>query len=541
MQKRLQCRAFEYLFFSCLSMLFLCSSGCAPKNKRIPLEPGVHYSGYSAGFQEIKQDLSKGNDKQLIERLDSRDAELKAKHQYDDSFAEDMGMLNLLENSSIYLQTGSIDKSLKYSQYSECLIEKRDNESYMMEGLRKIGTIFGELGGAEEYGSYDPTGYEKVLLLNLEAMNFLLKGDDRAYNVARKSTEWQEDEHEKFEQHIEEIKKQAKKQTGNANNDESGDVKPDRKQKKIEKDRQNEVIKRLAKEFKKYDKKALKVPSAFVNPFGDYLAGAVKEFKSVEKGSLSDNARIHYEKALKLNPKSRVLQLAAKDMKKRRSATRLIQLVAFDGFAPEKKILSFDIRLKQCKVPIHIEVPLYDPVKSRVGKIVVSTTGGKTLATFRPVADIDALALRHQKDMLPAIQALVAVAAVRDAAIAIVKESVSETIDRKFGKGDDLTRSLQKLLGSMMNSVDACLEPDTASWMSLPSKILAARFHPPKHLNKIRITSYNAKGKVLAKQTIKLGEGGRHFIFVRTLDKKMKVIPGKKIWSPKEKITKINC
>jgi len=356
-------------------------------------------------------------------------------------------------------------------------------------------------------------------------MNFLLKGDDRAYNVARKSTEWQEAEREKFEKYLDTIE----------------DSKPDKDVNQSDITIKNKVFSRLAKEFSKYNKKALKVPSAFVNPFGDYLAGVVKEFKSVELKGERSNARIHYEKALRLNPKSRVFKLAAKDMKNKRSASRLVQIVAFDGLAPEKKVLFFDIHLKKSKVPIHIEVSLYDPVKSKVHKIVASAMNGKILATFRPVADIDALALRQQKDMLPALQALTAVGAIRDFGLNTVKNSLDRSIEKQFSQNGDLKNAFSGLIRGVFEGIDGQLEPDTSSWMSLPSKITAARFHPEKHIKKIRITSYDAKGRQLNRQTVTLGKGGRHFIFVRTLDKRMKVIPGKKIWSSKERKNEPQC
>jgi len=518
MQKLSQ-RISSLYFFSIAVFLLLLCSGCAPKQHQKTLEPGVHYSGYSAGFQSIKQDLLDGQYEELVQQLNARDAQLKEKHKYDDSFAQDMGILNLFENTSLYLQTGNVERSLEYSRFAEELIEHRDNEAYFFAGLRKVGTTFGALTGGEEYGAYDPVGYEKVLLLNIEAMNYLLKGDDRAFNVALKSTDWQEEEREKFIENLKEV----------SNSSPSSSKKP------TDKARKKKVYERLAEEFAKYDKKALQVPSAFVNPFGDYLAGVVKEFKSVELKSMTSNAYIHYNKALKLNPGSKVLKLSAKDMKKKRSAENLIQLVAFDGFVPEKKILSFDIEFKGCQIPIHIEAPIYDPVPSKVHKIVVSTTSGKNLATFRQLADIEALALRHQKDMLPAIQALIAIAAVRDAAIATTKESVSKSISKQFRQTRKIADSLNNLLGNLVSGFEASLEPDTSSWMSLPSRILAARFHPGKNIKKIRITSYDVKGKKLARQTITLDKGGRHFVFVRSLDNRLQVIPGKKIWSPKEK------
>lgn len=518
MQKQLQNGSSGYLFCIGLSLLVL-FSGCARQQRQSTHEEGVWYSGYSAGFQDVKHNLYNGEYTKLVHNLDERDAQLKAKHQHDDSFAQDMGMLNLLESSSLYLQTGNVNRSLEYCRFAEELIEQKEDDSLLFDWARRGWSVAGPLIGAEGYSAYDPVGYEKVLLLNLEAMNYLLKGDDRAFNVARKSTEWQETEREKFAEKLESIK----------------EIQSDTSSEQLDVVRRNQVFARLAKEFSKYDKKALKVSSAFVNPFGDYLAGIVKEFKSVELGSQMDNARIHYEKALRLNPTSRVLQLAAKDMKNRRSASRLVQIVAFDGFVPEKKILSFDLRLKKSKVPVHIEVPLYEPVKSRVHKIVASTAGGTILATFRPVADIEAMALRQQKDNLPAIQALVAVAAIRDTALTTAKVSITESINKQFRNSKNIAESLQSIVGALSDGIDASLEPDTSSWMSLPSKILAARFHPAKNIKKIRITSYDVNNRKLVQETVTLGEGGRHFIFVRSLDNRLKVVAGKKIWSPKER------
>ena len=525
-------------FYLCVLLFFLLT-GCAQHRKSIFIDPNDASTQYSTCFHAVHNDLCKGLHRDICKKLDAIDAKMQAKHQYDDGFAEDMGMLNLLEISSLYLSTGNVDKSLEYSRYSECLIEKRENEPEIWELLRKGGNFFGSMaGGGGEFSVYDPVGYERVLLLNIQAMDYLLKGDERAFNVALKSTDWQDLEREKFEKHLETLKKQS------ADLEKEGNKKGehiDRKQSKKNRKIKNTVFRRLTKEFSKYNRKALKVPSAFVNPFGDYLAGVAKEYKSVDSDfrSQMDNARIHYENARKLNPKSKVLKLAYKDAKKRRSAKRLVQIVAFDGFAPEKNILRFDIKIKQCPIPIHIELPVYDPVKSKVHHIVVTTTGGRRLARFWPVANIENLALRHQKDMLPVVQAMVAIAAIRDAALQIGSRAVSQAVQKKYGPLAGAVA--HTILVKGLNGLDKLLEPDTSSWMSLPKRILAARFHPPNHLKTIVITSYDAKGRRQAREKIKLGRGGRHFIFVRTTDKAMKVISGKKIWSPKGKIKRIDC
>ncbi len=230
-----------------------------------------------------------------------------------------------------------------------------------------------------------------------------------------------------------------------------------------------------------------------------------------------DNARISYKKALDLNPKSKLLQLAYKQTAKKRAATNLIQVVAFDGFAPEKKVLSFAVPMKDLTAPLDVEIPVYNPIPSKVKTIKVTTPAGKVLTTLSPLASITSLAMRYQKDRLPLVQALVISSTLRDA---LIKEM-----------GNNYMAGLGSLVGSI---IDSAMEPNTSSWMSLPSDILGGRFHSSKGLKEIKVISYDAKGRQLAQKVVNLSKGDRHFVFVRSIDNTLTVYPSKTIWTQKK-------
>lgn len=455
-----------------------------------------YYTGYSKKYLPYRQQLAAGQADKVVAAMIAEEQAISDKQQKEVNLAEELRLVDLMERASLTLQTGDAEKTIFYCGLGQQVIEDRESESILNGAMSSIGSLFVDSLGAGEFGRYDATGYEKVLLLDFASMAYLLKGDDRAFNVARLAVEWQALEKEKFEQELEQVREKS----------------ADQQQKKsIEKQQHAQrVTGILDSEFAKYDNVALTVPNAFVNPFGDYVTGMVNEFKSVKIKSLLSNAHIAYKQALKLNPKSKVLKKAVKDTKKKRSASRLIHVVALDGFVPEKKVLSIPI-----DSGFDIEIPTYEPIPSKVKTIKVMTGKGRVLATLSPVANIEALALRHQKDSLPGIQAMVVAATLRDAAV--------------VGAGN----AFLGVGGLMRQLLDDHQEPDTTSWMTLPSKVLAARIYAPNGLKKLKIRSYDSKGRKLAEKIVKLGKGSRHFVLVRSIDKTMYAHPSKKIWSPK--------
>ncbi|WP_028585370.1 hypothetical protein [Desulfogranum mediterraneum] len=496
----------QRLWLTALGVMLTLSllQGCVPTQSGRPYhrsaqaqQPCSYYAGYSKKYLPYRQQLAAGQWDTLLATLTAEEEAILAESRSEQNLADELRLVGLMERASLALQSGNADKSLKYCRLGQDLIEQRESESYFSGAMSSVGSVFTDMAGAGEFGRYEAPGYEKVLLLDMAAMAYLLKGDDRAFNVARLAVQWQDEEKEKFEQELEELaRKEPPQADGRARAQNTS----------------QRLSSTLDREFAKYDDHALSVANAFVNPFGDYITGMVNEFKSIKIKSLLSNAHIAYKQALKLNPKSKVLKQAVRDTKRKRSASRLIHVVALDGFVPEKKVLSIPLEHN-----LEVELPTYEPIPSRVKTIKVTTAKGKVLATLSPVADVEALALRHQKDSLPAIQAMVVASVIRDLVVV------------------ETGNSLLGGLGGLVRQVlDDHQEPDTTSWMTLPSRVLAARIYPPKGLKTLKIQSYDHKGRKLAQQKLRLAKGGRHFVLVRSIDQSMHAYPSKSIWSAKK-------
>jgi uncharacterized protein len=460
-------------------------------------EPTLYYSGYSKKYLPYRDKLAAGDSDAVLKLMEEEEKKIQKSSQDDQKLASKLRLVGLMERASLSLQLGKPEKTLYYCQLGQDLIEERERESILKGGMSYIGNFGLDFFGAGEFGRYNAPGYEKIMFLDLASMAYLLKGDDRAFNVARLAIEWQDDEKEKFTTELE------KKTEDKAPSDKNHSAEQKRNS--------DHLLSMLNQEFSKYDSAALSVPNAFVNPFGDYITGMVNEFKSVKIKSLVSNAHIAYKQALKLNPSSKVLQQAVKDTKAKKHADHLIHVVALDGFVPEKKVLSIPIDRD-----IDVELPTYNPIVSKVAKIKVVTSGGKNLATLSLVADVEALALRHQKDSLPYIQTMMLTSVVRDTAMVVAADSL-------MGGLGGLVRSV----------VDSHQEPDTTCWMTLPATVLAARIYAPKGLKSLKVRSYNSQNKMIAEKTVKLSEGNQHFVLVRSINETMYAYPSKKIWSPK--------
>ncbi len=254
----------------------------------------------------------------------------------------------------------------------------------------------------------------------------------------------------------------------------------------------------------------MSVASAYVNPFGFYMAGIVQEFDGYDDVSLRDNARISYKKALKLNPKSKVLKQAVKEIKKRvRRNRRLVQVVIADGFAPEKKTLQFGIAMPGGVVPV--KLPIYEPVASKVAHIKIKS-GRKTLATLSTVANIEAIVLRHQLDSLP-LEHFKVVAA-------IARSTAGNILWGQLGPLGQIGKVFQESLAN----------PDMRSWLTLPKRLLAARFYASKRLKTITIVSYDKRWRRLATKKVTLPKNKHSFIYARTIDNLLYANVNKTLW-----------
>jgi hypothetical protein len=460
------------------------------------LQRKVVYEGYSKTMLPIKKLVAGGQTTAAFE-------EMEKLHPNPSSY----DLLTHMELGVMCLDAD--DLKTAQARFSEAEHEKlaREGRSVVggfLSGIRD--TAVSTVSGNDELGEYNGPGFERVLMLNYKSIAYVLEGDRKAYNVTRRAIDLQNMEKQAFDEKIrnakEEIAEKEKEQKENGAD--------------LNKVGFDAIVKR---QYKATEKKARKVPSAFVNPFGFYIAGMVQEFDSYEDNSLRDNARISYEKALELNPKSSVIKKAVKDMKKPApQGRRLVHVVVGDGFAPEKKLLKFDLAMGFGD-PIDIELPIYEPVRSRVHRVEVQTTSGKRWASLSEVADITALALRHQKDAGPLVQLRMMTTVIRN----VIEGQAWNEAQEKAGLFGQLVSKAKSMR-------DETAHPDMRSWSMLPSRLMAARFFVPKSVSQLKLVAYDSKGRVLSSQVVSVDKNNHNFVYARAMDKTLYASSNNKMW-----------
>ena len=145
--------------------------------------------------------------------------------------------------------------------------------------------------------------------------------------------------------------------------------------------------------------------------------------------------------------------------------------------------------------------------------------GNTKLATLSEIADIEAIALRHQSDLEPLHQSRVRISALRALG--------GSKFWGAFGK-------LGKTQNAISNEVTMELEerktPDMRAWLSLPEEFLAARIRVSKNMRFLTLVTKDSKGKVIAKKTIKLNRNGANFVFARSMGGNLSVYNNKEHW-----------
>ncbi len=467
-----------------------------------PFEPTVESVGYSEDFQSIKALIKSEQFEQAYQQQ-----EIKVKEEDTPSFlsSNEAGLLAL----DVQKPLAAID----HFSAAEHFLKMNAAES-MVEGA---ATIFGSesvsiLFGVGESGDYDGAPFERILMLNYKSIAYLLNGERKAYNVTRRAIDWQNIEQKEFEIQLAIAKQKIAEESGNANKAETSSGAVDTTSTILNAliPGVSDLFEEIQKPYKKTENAALSISSAYVNPFGFYVAGIVQEFDSFEDRSLRNNARISYQKALDLNPNSKVIKQAIREVKKPlRRGKRLVQVVIADGFAPEKKSLHFRIPTPGGIIPV--KLPIYKPVPSKVAYIRIKS-GTKTLATASVVADIEAVTLRHQLDSMPFQHFKV---------IASITRSSVESIGWSQLGG----------VGMLLKGVrEDFANPDMRSWMSLPKQLLGARFYASKKLKSVTVVSYDKNWKRLASKKVLLPKNEHSIIYARTIDNILTTNVNKTLW-----------
>lgn len=457
------------------------------------MRENIYYAGYSKAFKPLKDSYSTGELDNIENFFTSRENQaLDGKSIWDEP--EKVGLLRWMERGTLYLDQGNRENAIRALDNAEFVIQQRSEKSKLQDLLTwGAGTILETATGMEEFVDYPGEGFEKVLMLNYKSIAYLLDGDRRAYNVTRRAIDWQDLEKRQFEEELRSAQSKLSDEKKTAGSSAAGDD--------------------WSASYDQYDNIASRVASAYVNPFGYYVAGMVQDFESRKDRSLRENARISYEKALELNPDSDALKKTVSDMKNRKldDSVRLLHVVVGDGFVPEKKVMEYNFQANGQVVPV--KLPLYEPVPSRVARVEVQTVSGKKIATLSSIADIEAITMRHQKDT-DAFRSL----------------RVLLSIVRSVGV-NNATRDIPifgALLSKQVNDMSA---PDTRSWMSLPADIKAARLVLKKSVSKIRLVSYDSHGGKLASKVVDLDKNSDNFVYARSIDNQLFTNSSQQLWT----------
>ncbi len=458
----------------------------ASKLEKQEIEYEITYQGYSEEFLPIRNHIANG--------------EMKQAYESEQLYIKDNGtnFLNSVEAGVLSVDTGHTLDAIEDFATAENHLKQLMDRSIVEDASMKYGReILSVVSGKGDLTEYRGEPYERIMMLNYKSIAYLLNGERKAYNVTRRAIDWQNIEKKQFEKGIEEIVNNVQEQKQSKDNKKTMFFAP-------------EAFDLIFNQYKRHESKATSVASAYLNPFGFYMAGIVQEFDSYEDASLRDNARISYQKALELNPESKVIKAAIKAIKRPAPKNkRLVHIIVADGFAPEKKTLSFNMVIANGLV--QIKSPLYEPVESLVETIQIKA-GRTVLAILSPIADIEAITLRHQLDMLP-----------------VEHGKVIASIGRNIG--ENLVWNQLGALGMVGKLFrESIANPDMRSWMSLPKNISAARLYVSKRLKTITIVSYDKKGRVLAKQDVTLNKQSHNFIYARSIENAIYAQINKKLW-----------
>jgi hypothetical protein len=374
------------------------------------------------------------------------------------------------------------------------------------KGMQAAETFLSDIGhkivgvgtGQEEFAAYHPLDHERILQLNYLSLAYLLQGQRQCYNITRRCIDEQTALKAKFDVEIEAAKAKYAEQSED-------------KSKVSDSDRT--AIDGLANQFKAYDSEAGRVPNAYVNPLGDYLAAVIQEIVAKEQPALRDNSRIAYLNAVKLCGHSAQLSAAAAAMARPRPPAneRVLHVIAGEGFAPSRDVLTFGLTLKGQVVPVR--VPIFKPVPSPINRISVHLPNGTMLGTLDPIGDFEAIRLRDQHDRIPAIM------------LGVFSSSLASYFS---GKATDRLGWFGQVAHSVRNETAS---PDTRSWLSLPRRFHVARLSLPHGVQSVTLVAYDDAGRRIGSQPAPvLSNEAQSVLYARVTKESLRVQAARRLW-----------
>ena len=513
--------------------------------------------------KEVKIE-TKGEDGQVVKETKT---ETLTNEEEKERLIKEQSELAIVERGLMTLNVGDFKRALFYFDAAEEKLGLAETDDSVGSAASSVGkSSLAMLIGAEEMANYEMRGYEKVMLLNYKALCYMLMGDRKAYNVTRRAIDLQQAEWEKFKQLLEEnkakqseLKDSTDAQPKQELSEMTAKAEAQRKQMlqaqltsyeaaraqidaQIKSGQVNPVQliqlmqdqSNLDKQIKQTRKmlegstgpradrvsiadvddrtdevkaKAKMVPSAYVNPFGDYLNAMMMEIDGFDDPTMRQNAKIAYKKVLENNKDCVAAKQAVKDVEKGlKKNHKLVQIILSDGFSPYQleKTKTFPIPLKDRVVNAVVNYSNATPVPTLTESARIKINGKTT--NLSSLTKMESLILRDEADRLPMRATMFGLAILRSGASGAY-------------------------LGNLGSALAASMQhPDTRSWLSLPNQVYVARVSVPKSQKTINLETLDEKGAVLTKQDVKLAEDGPTVVYAVSFDKNMQVYANAFSW-----------
>ncbi|WP_462326725.1 SH3 domain-containing protein [Desulfobaculum sp.] len=468
--------------------------------------PGSRLSlmGYAKSMRPYKDLLLKRQNILAWKKLALEDYTARLDAATPDEFADEIGYLETLERGSIALDSGYLDDAADLFGGAEQILKAQGEESYAESGAKKFfGGLFSFATGNKEIQRYASPGYERVMMLDMLALSYLLQGDRAAYNVTRRAIDLQNTERERFEERMAEEQAKLEEKRKEA-------AKEDKKTDEPSFDFFGKGLEKTALlGDTSQEKRAASVASAFVNPFADYMNALVLEVDGYLDKAQRENARIAYEKAAKLAPDCGILKKASTDMRKGIPGNkRLVHVILGEGFAPYKQVKTSYLPIGGLPAPVRQAVLVSEP--STVHKADVYY--GNSRYRMEQLADFEAMSLRYEQDSLPGRMV--------ELGLELLKVVGLQTAGSRFGA-----------LGQIAaEGIEHMAVPDTRNWECLPATIHVQRLLLPKNAKTIKIVTRSAKGKAMGSIKAALPASGPAVVYVRSINGHLRALNSSKMW-----------
>lgn len=498
----------QKLLVSAVVLSLAALSGCATHSDKLGMTGESEATQtYAQAYAPARVLLQEGKvaelNSKMLENDKTTDGKVLSNEEMKDKLLDSASELSLIERALLSLNAGNPQRARFYFDVAEEKQEKTKHGGFF-SGISNLGkTGAAAVTGAEELSNYDLRGYEKVMLLNYKALTYLLTGNtEKAYNVARRAIDLQQEEHEKFEKELAALKEEGEKaaQSDSEITKELGKVK-------------NQVLSVANKTMSKADeKKAKLVKSAYVNPFGDYMDALILEMDAAgQPGADLGSAKTAYKKALANNPSCSAAKEGVNNVEKGIPVgMKVVQVILADGFSPIREEKNADFSVAGYEGSIHYADLESIPSKFKSARVQI----GNVSKNMSSLTKMESLIYRDELDRMPWRQAMFFGAVARHIAAGIAAKAAEQ-------KGGALAGQFAGKL--LSGGLSAMQHPDTRSWMTLPNEILVSRLVVPANQHSLTITTFAKNGSKLASKTVKLPGTDSIVVYASSYDKHLNV------------------